>query len=182
MVHHEIEAHYVGQRSYRDSHKSARLTKGKAARYALPPSRRTLTLYNTPAFTCARVSLWLPMQPQGGGLCKWVPLHHFAIVARGRFLLESERHMAGEEGGWNEDAMAGACHGDGGGGGCCSDALLVFKTPFDQMIPTYVVRQTTNLQVSSFSALTSILFKLHLMEDALDRKRYGYILILGRLT
>ena len=34
MVHHEIEAHYVGQRSYRDSHKSARLTKGKAARYA----------------------------------------------------------------------------------------------------------------------------------------------------
>ena len=106
MVHHEIEAHYVGQRSYRDSHKSARLTKGKAARYAAAAvavashtySVFAAKLYNTPAFTCARVSLWLPMQPQGGGLCKWVPLHHFAIVARGRFLLESERHM-GEEGG-----------------------------------------------------------------------------------
>ena len=98
MVHHEIEAHYVGQRSYRDSHKSARLTKGKAARYAAAVASHTYS-YNTPAFTCARVSLWLRMQPQGGGLCKWVPLHHFAIVARGRFLLESERHMAGEEGG-----------------------------------------------------------------------------------
>ena len=105
MVHHEIEAHYVGQRSYRDSHKSARLTKGKAARYAAAAvashtySVFVAKLYNTPAFTCARVSgLWLPMQPQGGGLCKWVPLHHFAIVAPGRFLLESERHM-GEEGG-----------------------------------------------------------------------------------
>ena len=58
MVHHEIEAHYVGQRSYRDSHKSARLTKGKAARYALPPSRRTLTL-SSPSYTIHRPLLAL---------------------------------------------------------------------------------------------------------------------------